>query len=296
MGPFRFAASSSNLESSSTSGEMFGYLSLPAQAHSARQGVVLCSPLGQEAVRSHRMYRVLSERLARAGVACLRFDYFGSGDSDGDDDDLTLESCVENTLSADRALRRLAGCAHVSWVGLRFGGFVAALSTMKAVHKPDRLFLWDPIEEGESWIKQLKREHRHAVQMLIMSRPALPMPIPTESSPRLDRPSQLMLNTNDSAERFESQGFIVSEALHEGLKSISLGQYSDLRCGRLIVLAAGPEQHQKFSVLENARHILSFDLHQVEPAHWNNDEAISSAIVANDVIALVTREMAGGGQ
>ena len=62
---------------------LFGLLQ-PAQGNATRTGVVLCNPMGQEAVRVHRMYRVLADRLNRAGLHVLRFDWFGSGDSAGD--------------------------------------------------------------------------------------------------------------------------------------------------------------------------------------------------------------------
>jgi uncharacterized protein len=296
MGPIRFQSSldgSNSLASNAvqsaahaqTTGEMFGYLTLANPAQATGQGVLLCSPLGQEAVRSHRMYRVLSERLARAGVACLRFDYLGTGDSDGDDEDVSMQTCIANTLRADQELRRLANCSHVSWVGLRFGAAVAAHSSMSAVQKPDRLFLWDPIEDGATWIQQLKVEHQSAVQALTLNRPskvpALAMAQPLKRA---------------VAPAFESQGFLLSARLHDEIMAIQVKEYAGLRCSRLIVLAAGEAQRQHFSCLEQARHIHSYEMHQVEAAHWNNDEAISSAIVASDVIALVVEEMAGGGQ
>jgi uncharacterized protein len=296
MGPIRFQSSlnatnspasdsARRAASAATPGEMFGYLTLANPAQASGQGVLLCNPLGQEAVRSHRMYRVLSERLARAGVACLRFDYLGTGDSDGDDEDVSLQTCIANTLQADQELRRLANCTHVSWVGLRFGASVAAHSSMSAVQKPDRLFLWDPIDDGAKWIQQLKGEHQTALHALTLSRPAtLPALAMAQPLHRAIAPA------------FESQGFLLSTRLHDEIMAIQVKEYASLRCSRLIVLAAGEAQRQQFASLEQARHIHSYEMHQVEAAQWNNDEAISSAIVANDVISLVVQEMAGGGQ
>ncbi len=61
--------------------------------------LLICNPLGQEAIRVHRLLRLLAESLARKGIATLRFDYFGSGDSDGDDAEATLDDWIAS-LSA----------------------------------------------------------------------------------------------------------------------------------------------------------------------------------------------------
>jgi uncharacterized protein len=296
MRPFRFHAQTASLDKASSGTEMYGYLSLPSQVERPQQGVVLCNPFGQEAVRSHRLYRVLSERLARAGVACLRFDYLGTGDSDGEDEEVTLKTCVENTLRADQVLRREAGCTHVSWLGLRFGAAVAALASLSAQQKPDRLFLWDPVEDGEAWVEQLKREHHLALQALDFWRPGShpKLAIPAPAKVRL-----LAQGTRTEAGEvavFESQGFLVNERLHQEIRALKPETYEAVRCSRLIVIAAGEAQRRSLAGLENARRILSYEMALVAPSQWNSDEAISAAIVPNDVISLVLTEMAGGGQ
>jgi hypothetical protein len=78
--------------------------------------------------------------------------------------------------------------------------------------------------------------------------------------------------------------------------SFKLERYQALRCSRLVLLAAGQRQAEHLSSLEQARHILSYDLQRVEEAQWNTDEAMNAAIVPNDVVAIVLQEMVGGGR
>ena len=61
----------------------FGWLH-PAAGN---RGVVLCAPHGYEELCVHRQWASLAERLAAAGLPTLRFDYRGTGNSVGDDEE-----------------------------------------------------------------------------------------------------------------------------------------------------------------------------------------------------------------
>ena len=49
-----------------------------------KTAVLLASPWGYEELCSRKSFRLLGEKLAAAGISCLRFDYPGSGHSLGD--------------------------------------------------------------------------------------------------------------------------------------------------------------------------------------------------------------------
>ncbi|MBK7659827.1 MAG: hypothetical protein IPJ28_12035 [Betaproteobacteria bacterium] len=61
--------------------QLFAMLQPAGGAAPRQHGVLLCNPFGQEAIRAHRLVRVLGDRLAAAGFAVMRFDYYGTGDS-----------------------------------------------------------------------------------------------------------------------------------------------------------------------------------------------------------------------
>ncbi len=127
-----------------------------APAAAARDAVaVICPPVGSEYTRSHRSLRHLADRLARAGIPALRFDYDGIGDSPGDDlDAARLAAWTASVQSAIAHARRLAGCARVCLVGVRLGATLAALAAREA--GVEHLVLWEPCVKGRRYVRELQ--------------------------------------------------------------------------------------------------------------------------------------------
>jgi pimeloyl-ACP methyl ester carboxylesterase len=121
--------------------------------------MVLCNAFGQEAVRAHRTMRVLAERLSRAGHAVLRFDYFGAGDSMGDDLDGDLDGWAGDIHEANRVLCSLSGVTQTAWVGMRLGGTVALRAAQQTTNRLKRLVLWDPVIDGNRYLEHLRERH-----------------------------------------------------------------------------------------------------------------------------------------
>lgn len=135
----------------------FGWLHLPEPGRpTSCRGVVQCGPHGLEELCVHRVWRGLAIDLAAAGLACLRFDYPGSGDSAGDDTDPErLRSWLDAVVAAVRFLRRHGGVTEVALVGLRLGGALAAMAAREA-GGIDRLALIAPVVSGRSYLRELK--------------------------------------------------------------------------------------------------------------------------------------------
>lgn len=90
---------------------LFGVLSAPAQA--ATTGVVLIVGGPQYRVGSHRQFVELARTLAQRGIAVLRFDYRGMGDSGGaprdfEHIDADIRAAVDALLAHCPGLRQLA--------------------------------------------------------------------------------------------------------------------------------------------------------------------------------------------
>ncbi|MEP6546413.1 MAG: alpha/beta hydrolase [Gammaproteobacteria bacterium] len=134
---------------------LFGIYEPPALRRGHARAAVLCYPWGSEYVYAHRSMRHLATRLSQAGYHTLRFDYFGTGDSSGDLLDADLSGWKSDTESAIEGIKDIAGTRHVSLVGLRIGGTVAAKAAAQLPDGIDALVMWDPIVSGEEYLRSM---------------------------------------------------------------------------------------------------------------------------------------------
>jgi hypothetical protein len=123
----------------------------------ARAVAVLFAPVGREYVVTTLTMRILAGQLAQAGIATLRFDLPGIGDSAGSQHDEGLIDAWQR--SVDTALdeaRLAAGGLPVAAVGMRMGALLLAL----AVNDKDRaqdldaVVLWDPCLSGKAFLRE----------------------------------------------------------------------------------------------------------------------------------------------
>jgi alpha/beta superfamily hydrolase len=128
----------------------------PAAGGSADRAVLLCPALGHEYVRAHRALRNLAVQLSRSGVAVLRFDYLGVGDSAGEPLDGSVEQWVSDIDAAGDELRRRSGLARITVVGLRMGAGLAALACRNRTDV-ERLICWDPVLSGAQYLAELSQ-------------------------------------------------------------------------------------------------------------------------------------------
>ncbi len=132
---------------------LFGIYEPPAARVGRGRAAVLCYPWGPEYVYAHRSMRQLAAKLSQAGYHTLRFDFFGTGDSWGDPLDADLSGWESDTESAVEGLKDIAGTSHVTLVGLRIGGTVAAKAAAQMAGEIDALVMWDPIVSGADYLR-----------------------------------------------------------------------------------------------------------------------------------------------
>lgn len=125
---------------------------LPARG----MGVLLCRPLGYEALCSYRTYKLLALQLADAGFDVVSFDYAGTGDSAGGDADPgRVPAWIDSTVAAAWQLTRLAGVSRLALVGLRLGAALAAQAAAR-LGGVESLVLWAPCTSGRALTRELR--------------------------------------------------------------------------------------------------------------------------------------------
>ena len=154
MEPFYFKKSSKSL---------FGIYHPPQIGIFCNAGVVLCHPMGQEYIRSHRSLLQLAKLLSSAGFHVLRFDYYGCGDSEGDCNQGSIKQWVADISTAVDELNGGCDLEKVCLVGLRLGGALAMMAGAKRGNI-DSIVLWNPVVDGTTYLKELRHLHDEWLQ------------------------------------------------------------------------------------------------------------------------------------
>jgi alpha/beta superfamily hydrolase len=135
-------------------GALYTALSLPVGIGPSRLAII-CPPTFEEHGRSYAITRELARDLAAHGVATLRFDYVGVGESTAEEDDFTLSGAVADVVHLAASLRARFPSVPLSLVGLRFGGRVAldAVAKIRATGaKVGATILWDPLVDAHDYL------------------------------------------------------------------------------------------------------------------------------------------------
>lgn len=108
-------------------------------------------------VEMHRMFVKLARSFAQHGIATLRFDFRGSGDSAGEFEDMTIRSEVADALEAIKFLGRhkRINSRRLALVGMSMGGAIAAHVVAREKGHVKSLVLWAPVAEGAGILDEL---------------------------------------------------------------------------------------------------------------------------------------------
>ena len=133
--------------------KIFAVLHLPLNQPKAPV-VVMCSGYGGNKCGKFRLAVRTSQELAKRGIASLRFDYRGTGDSEGDFERLTIESQVSDTLCCLNYLKSssVIDAQRMALFGRSLGGMIAILATRNFTPIKS-LILWSPVFHSTPWQK-----------------------------------------------------------------------------------------------------------------------------------------------
>jgi hypothetical protein len=225
------------------------------------------------------MYRVLADRLARAGIGVLRFDYFATGDSPGDDVEGELDGWTGDLAEAHEELLRRSRAGRTVWVGARLGATLAAMATHHVTRPPDNVVLWEPVVDGPAYLGEMVARHVQALEgSYHASNPPWP-DVLASIVPRLER---------------EGMGFELGESLRAQLGTLtpeSVPAPKGSRC-TMIEPVESPDSSEIVRRWKGGGVVVD----EVVFAHefdWMAPEALNTALVPNDAVQLLTRLAAG---
>jgi pimeloyl-ACP methyl ester carboxylesterase len=158
---------------------LIGHLHTPTGEARDLVAVFCPVPFGYENICSHRALRVTADHFARAGIASLRFDFPGTGDSDGVHD---VEAWLTAVGFAVSTAKRETGCTRVALIGVGFGGTIALAALDRLGGRGidvDKLVMWGSPAKGRAWLREQRAFHKVAVPEGSLRDPRYPPAPPT---------------------------------------------------------------------------------------------------------------------
>lgn len=225
-------------------------------------GVVLCNPFGEEAIRAHRVFRVLASRLAREGVHVLRFDYWGTGDSSGSSGEGTPARWEADVRAAHDELVRRSKASDIMWLGLRYGANLALAASARPV-KLARLILWDPLLTGKEYLAELTESHAAYMRRDL-----------DVWDPRPEAPLQAL-------------GWAVTHELRDAMEKLDLARprFTSARHVVSILSAPDPRAEELAARLAEGQ---TTDVRVVPTqSPWNSDDALNSTLVPGEIVNAI---------
>lgn len=109
--------------------KIFGVLHQPLPLRPV-PAVLMCHGYAGNKAGRYRIYVLIAQKLAELGIASLRIDFRGSGDSEGNFSDMTISSEVSDALKGIEYLRNQANIDkdRIGLLGNSLGGAIATLT------------------------------------------------------------------------------------------------------------------------------------------------------------------------
>jgi pimeloyl-ACP methyl ester carboxylesterase len=199
---------------------LFGFYHAGRPVAGAPRAVVLCNSWGPEYTHAHRTLRQAAIQLSAAGIHVLRFDYYGTGDSEGDLTDASVSIWHEDIRTAMQEIAAISGASRVGLIGFRFGGMLAARVAASDPAMLDRLLLWDPVVNGSAFLDELFYNCEH--------------------DPEAYR--ELRTRPTSAGGGYEVHGFPLTESMNEQIRALDLGTVSAGIPATCAILISGPER------------------------------------------------------
>ncbi len=147
---------------------IFTYSHLPGST--ARAGLLVCPALLRDFLGNYRREVELARALAAREVGVYRFHHRGTGHSEGEWLDASVDRLCQDATTIVHQMREQLADVPIGALGTRVGVFVAAASVARQPPEAP-LVLWDPVVDAKGYLRQalraqgiknLRQKSRHA--------------------------------------------------------------------------------------------------------------------------------------
>jgi uncharacterized protein len=130
--------------------------------------VLFCHGLGGHKVGRYRVYVELAKLLSSKGIASLRMDFRGSGDSEGDFASMTLEGEVSDACQGLAFLEnhKEVDVSRIAIFGRSMGSAVALMAANRFA-KVKSICLWAPVYNAKDWEDKWNYLHSNDLSPLL---------------------------------------------------------------------------------------------------------------------------------
>ncbi|MFN4179630.1 MAG: alpha/beta hydrolase family protein [Armatimonadota bacterium] len=142
---------------------VYGMMHLP-EDKGKFPAVALCHGFTGNRIEAHRLFVKMARMLAASGIAALRFDFRGSGESEGDFEQVTVSGEITDALAALDFLRKQPeiDADRIGLLGLSLGGCVATCTAARD-GKVKALVLWAAVADLKGLSERMPPEARESL-------------------------------------------------------------------------------------------------------------------------------------
>jgi len=239
-------------------------------------GLLVVPAFAEEMNKSRRMVSELASALAARGISTIVPDLYGTGDSEGEFGDASVEQWIEDVAAAADWSRTL-GVDVRAMLGVRMGCLLAAEVAKRGRVRVERSVLWQPVIDGSRMLDQFLRLRVAAAMM-------------GEGA----KETVAGLRTTLREQRLEIAGYELSAELVAGIDALKLTPESARSLGavhwiEVLRNAETPVGAASLRAIETLRAGgCSVELHsEIGDPFWMSTEIVTSAsLVATSVNAL----------
>lgn len=128
--------------------QLFGMLHLPP--FKASSLVITFHGFSSNRMGTNRSHVRVSEALAKRGIASLRFDYRAHGESEGNPEEVTIETLLSDAKKVIDNIQE-EGFKKIGFFGSSLGGSLASILSSRMQEQIRAVAVWAPVASGELW-------------------------------------------------------------------------------------------------------------------------------------------------